>query len=216
MVKTAGFTSPYRGTPYLCGSHASGTAACMFRTAGVASPQRGAPQPVWVACILFGGAHPSTIAWKADVSLFCRKYVGGFSSVSITCAASAAREGVRRPAPTHGARGEQCAECEVHGVGVHLGWGLSVTLTIDGACAPERAAPRRTAAAVSCATHGARTQQCTSWEAHGVGVHHVFSAGALLVERGGAPGLGDEALARQVVIPHVEHLGERGTGGGTV
>ena len=25
----------------------------------------------------------------------------------------------------------------------------------------------------TCAAHGARTQQCTAWEVHGVGMHHV-------------------------------------------
>ncbi len=48
-----------------------------------------------------GTPHPSTIDWKALVNLFCWKYVGGFSSESIT-------------------------------------------LTMEGTCAPERPAPRRT------------------------------------------------------------------------
>ena len=28
--------------------------------------------------------------------------------------------------------------------------------------------------AEACATHGARTQQCTAWKVHGVGVGHVW------------------------------------------
>ena len=121
-----------------------------------------------------------------------------------TCAASAAREGVRCACATHGARDQRSWRGRYGGrafsrsttpatkpsqserssityralVDVPANERCSTRVWDAAPCREGRPWASAAPSAAACATHGAPDQQCTAWKVHGVGVHHVFSAGA--------------------------------------